>query len=93
MCFNPIAFTSFSKSCLPILDKYGTLSRVYLRNDHIWKGDLFSTNVESIEGDIRRGDEVLVYQNNLLIGSARADAPGWEWPNGPGRLGRAQHRL
>ena len=84
---------AFSKSCLPILDKYDTLSRVYLHNDHIWKGDLFSTNVESIGSDIRRGDEVLVYQNNQLIGSARADAPGWEWPNGPGRLGRAQHRL
>ncbi len=84
---------AFSKSCLPILDKYNTLSRIYLYDDHIWKGDLFSTNVESFKGDIRRGDEVLVYQNEQLIGSARADAPGWEWPNGPGRLGKGQHRI
>jgi len=64
-----------------------------LNKTHVWKGDLFSTNVDYIEGEIRRGDEVLVFQNDKLIGSARAEAPGWEWPDGPGRLGRAQHRL
>ena len=45
------------------------------------------------EGSIRIGDEVLVYQSNELIGSARAEAASWEWPNGPSRLARAQHRL
>ena len=84
---------AFSKFCLPILDKYETLSRVFLYDDHIWKGDLFSSNVDYVKGEIRRGDEVLVWQKNALIGSARAEAPGWEWPNGPGRLARAQHRL
>ena len=47
----------------------------------------------SVNGSIRIGDEVLVYQNGELIGSARAEAAGWEWPNGPSRLARAQHRL
>ena len=58
-----------------------------------WRGDLFSSNVISVNGSIRIGDEVLVYQNGELIGSARAEAAGWEWPNGPSRLARAQHRL
>ena len=84
---------AFSKSCLKILDEYDTLPKIFLNENHSWKGDLFSTNVSSISGEIRRGDEVLVFQNDELIGSARAEAPGWEWPNGPGRLGRAQHRL
>jgi hypothetical protein len=43
-----------------------------------------------IHGDL---DEVLVMQDGGLVGSARAEAPGWEWPDGPGRLARAQHRL
>ncbi len=84
---------AFSKSCLRILDEFDILPQVFLNDDHSWKGDLFSTNVKSVSGDIRRGDEVLVFQNNALIGSARAEAPGWEWPYGPGRLARAQHRL
>jgi archaeosine synthase len=84
---------AFSKSCLTILDEHNTLSKIHLNKTHVWKGDLFSTNVDYIEGEIRRGDEVLVFQNDKLIGSARAEAPGWEWPDGPGRLGRAQHRL
>ena len=58
-----------------------------------WRGDLFSSNVIYYQGSIRIGDEVLVYQNNQLIGSARAEAAGWEWPDGPSRLARAQHRL
>jgi len=84
---------AFSKSSLKVLDKYDTLPRIFLNENHNWKGDLFSTNVHAITGEIRRGDEVLVFQNDQLIGSARAEAPGWEWPNGPGRLGKAQHRL
>ena len=43
--------------------------------------------------NIRSGDEVLVFQEGVLVGSARAEAPGWEWPRGPGRLAKAKHRL
>ena len=84
---------AFSKSCLPLLDACDALPRVLLRTGVEWRGDLFATNVESAEAGIRAGDEVLVMQDGGLVGSARAEAPGWEWPNGPGRLARAHHRL
>jgi predicted RNA-binding protein len=92
--WNPrTARFAFSKSCLPLLDSCNALPRVSLKIGVDWRGDLFSTNVESAEEGIRAGDEVLVMQDGGLVGSARAEAPGWEWPDGPGRLARAQHRL
>ena len=78
--------------CLYCL-RSGKFPTVEISEGHKWKGDIFPTNIESIFGEIRMGDEVLVTQNNLLIGSARAVAPGWEWPFGPGRLAKARHRL
>ena len=54
---------------------------------------LQDSNVIKFKGSIRIGDEVLVYQDGNLVGSARAEAAGWEWPDGPSRLARAQHRL
>jgi len=84
---------SFSKSSLPMLDELGVLARVSLRNGIDWAGDIFSSNAESADCSIRSGDELLVFQGGKLIGSARAEAPGWEWPRGPGRLARARHRL
>lgn len=84
---------AFSKKSLPLLLESGKFPTVEISEGHKWKGDIFPTNIESIVGEIRMGDEVLVTQNNLLIGSARAVAPGWEWPFGPGRLAKARHRL
>jgi archaeosine synthase len=84
---------SFSKSSLPLLDELGVLPKVSLREGVDWVGDIFSSNTESADGSIRVGDEILVFQGGKLIGSARAEAPGWEWPHGPGRLARARHRL
>jgi len=84
---------SFSKACLASLDVCNALSRAHLTPETNWRGDVFSTNLSQVEGDICIGDEILVYQNNNLIGSARATAAGWEWPDGPGRLAKAQHRL
>ena len=57
------------------------------------RGDIFPTNLESVSGEIRLGEEIMVTQDGVLIGSARAVAPGWEWPSGPGRLAKARHRL
>jgi archaeosine synthase len=92
--WNPrIGRFSFSKACLPLLHESGKFPIVNLVDNFDWKGDLFSTNIKSKNGEIRVGDEVLVYQNGKLIGSARAEAAGWEWPEGPGRLAKAQHRL
>ncbi len=84
---------AFSKKSLPLLLESGKFPSVSISEGHDWKGDVFPTNIESFVGQIRMGDEVLVTQNEKLIGSARAVAPGWEWPHGPGRLAKARHRL
>ncbi len=84
---------AFSKACLPILLQTDTLPKAELAPEIDWKGELFSRNVISADSNIRVGDEILVMQNGLLVGSARAEAAGWEWPEGAGRLARSQHRL
>ncbi|MFL2493514.1 MAG: DUF5591 domain-containing protein [Candidatus Thalassarchaeum sp.] len=84
---------AFSKACLPLLLKADALPKAEILPELDWKGNLFSSNVISADSTIRVGDEVLVMQNGLLIGSARAEAAGWEWPDGAGRLARSQHRL
>ncbi|DAC62439.1 MAG TPA: DUF5591 domain-containing protein [Candidatus Thalassarchaeaceae archaeon] len=84
---------SFTKACLPLLAESGKFPEAHLVSGFNWRGDLFSSNVIEFKGSIRIGDEVLVYQDGNLVGSARAEAAGWEWPDGPSRLARAQHRL
>ena len=84
---------SFSKAALPILDACNALPRVELISNFDWRGDIFSTNVSKADRNIRTGDEILVFQDGTLVGSARAEASEWEWPNGPGRLAKAKHRL
>jgi predicted RNA-binding protein len=84
---------SFTKACLPLLAESGKFPEAHLISGVDWRGDLFASNVISIKGQIRIGDEIMVYQDSNLIGSARAEAAGWEWPDGPSRLARAQHRL
>lgn len=84
---------AFTKACLPLLHQAEALPKVELVSGLDWKGDLFSSNVISADSSIRVGDEVLVMQDGSLIGSARAIAAGWEWPEGAGRLAKSQHRL
>ena len=84
---------SFSKAALPILDACNALPRAELISNFEWRGDIFSTNVKKADRNIRTGDEILVFQDGILVGSARAEASEWEWPNGPGRLAKAKHRL
>jgi len=84
---------AFSKKALQLLESNDSMPRAHLAPNHKWVGDLFPTNVEEFQGEIRVGDEVLVYQDGKLVGSARAVAPQWEWPLGPGRLARTRHRL
>ncbi|MAK95163.1 MAG: hypothetical protein CL994_02305 [Euryarchaeota archaeon] len=84
---------AFSKACLPLLMQSGTFPIVELSPDLDWKGDLFSSNVIAADSNIRIGDEILVMQKDSLVGSARAEAAGWEWPEGAGRLAKSQHRL
>ena len=84
---------AFSKACLPLLMQSGTFPIAELSPDLDWKGDLFSSNVIAADSNIRIGDEILVIQKDSLVGSARAEAAGWEWPEGAGRLAKSQHRL
>ena len=84
---------AFSKAGIPLLMQSGTFPVVELSPDLDWKGDLFSSNVIAADSNIRVGDEILVIQNDSLVGSARAEAAGWEWPEGAGRLAKSQHRL
>ena len=84
---------AFSKKSLPLLYDSGRFPSVSILENHDWKGDIFPTNLESVSGEIRTGEEIMVTQDGVLIGSARAVAPGWEWPSGPGRLAKARHRL
>ncbi len=84
---------SFTKACLPLLAESRQFPEAHLASGFDWRGDLFASNVVEVKGHIRIGDEVLVYQDSNLVGSARAEAAGWEWPDGPSRLARAQHRL
>tara|TARA_Y100000746_G_scaffold43099_1_gene32544 strand:+ start:4185 stop:5966 length:1782 start_codon:yes stop_codon:yes gene_type:complete len=84
---------AFSKKCLPIIGKSGKFPKAHLIQNHKWIGDIFPTNIVNSEGEIRVGDEILVYQDDALVGSARAVASSWEWPEGPGRLARTRHRL
>ena len=84
---------SFSKHSLATLDELGVLKRVELLENSDWVGDIFPSNLLSHDASIKSGDEVLVFQHGALVGSARAIAPGWEWPHGPGRLAKSRHRL
>ena len=84
---------AFAKASLPLLEETRTLSRVHLNLGPDWKGDVFGPMVDSIEGDIRVGDDLLIMRDGNLLGSARSLASTWEYSGSPGRLARAKHRL
>ena len=42
---------------------------------------------------IKAGNDILVYQEGLPVGLARAVAPAWEWPTTGGRLAKSHQRL
>jgi archaeosine synthase len=92
--WNPIrASLSVSKAALPIMYEKGSLPVVEISMEGSWNGDIFGAMVVSYPENIRVGAEFLVVKDGDLIGSARAVAPGFEWPSTPGRLAKAQHRL
>ena len=84
---------SFSKLSLPILEKNRILKSVEIYEGMKWIGDIFPSYIQSYDRTIESGDELLVIQNGSLLGTARAVAPAWEWPHGPGRLAKSRHRL
>lgn len=84
---------SLPKAVIPTLDELDSLPTVHLRNNVVWKGDIFGSLVESYDPSIRAGSDILVYQDGVVVGLARAHAPAWEWPDTPGRLAKSHQRL
>ena len=84
---------AFPKGTLPNLAKCGTLSEVHLEDGPKLEGDIFSPMVNKVIGDIRVGDEVLLFRAGNLLGSARSVTAKWEYFGGPGRVAKTKHRL
>ncbi len=84
---------SFSKAAIMILHENKSLSKMELKSGLKWKGDIFYSNIESFDSDIKAGNDVIVYQDGLPVGLARAVAPAWEWPITGGRLAKSHQRL
>ena len=82
-----------SKSSLETMRKLKILKSVEIHPDLDWIGDIFPSMISHHDKSILVGDEVLVLQGGKLIGSARSIAPGWEWPQGPGKLAKSRHRI
>lgn len=84
---------SFSKAAIPILHENNSLSKMVLKSGIKWKGDIFYSNIEDFDSDIKAGNDILVYQEGNPVGLARAVAPAWEWPTSGGRLAKSHQRL
>ena len=84
---------SFSKAAIPILHENNSLSKMELKSGIKWKGDIFYSNIEDFDSDIKSGNDILVYQEGNPVGLARAVAPAWEWPTSGGRLAKSHQRL
>ena len=84
---------SFSKAAIPVLHENKSLSKMELKSGMKWKGDIFYSNIDSFDSDIKAGNDILVYQDGLPVGLARAVAPAWEWPTTGGRLAKSHQRI
>ena len=83
---------SFSRAAVDLLHHHQALKAVVLREDVVWKGDVFAQLVERADPAIRRGDDLRVLQGGECIGLARAVAAGWEWMGTPGTLAKSHQR-
>ena len=84
---------SLAKSSIPILAENKSLKEIVIKSEIEWKGDVFTGIVENFDDGIISGDDLLVIQNSLPIGLARATASGWEWSTTPGMVAKAHQRL
>ena len=84
---------SMTKAALPRLLEGNCLPKIHLHEGIKWRGDVFSSILESHDSDIREGGELLVLQGGKLLGSARASVSAWGWPNTPGKLAKGHQRL
>ena len=84
---------SLAKSAIPIIAANSSLKKIHLRPDISWKGDIFSSILDRYDSGIHSGDDLLVMQDNLPVGLARATASGWEWSTTPGMIAKGHQRL
>lgn len=83
---------SFSRAAVDHLHQHQALKVVVLREDVVWKGDVFAQLVKEADPTIRMGDDLRVLQGGECIGLARAVAAGWEWAGTPGTLAKSHQR-
>jgi len=83
---------SFSRAAIDWLHEHQALPEIQLKDDVVWRGDVFAQMVASYDPSIRRGDDLRVVQNGNVVGLARAVASGWEWGGTPGTLARSHQR-
>ena len=84
---------SLAKSSIPIIAANSSLKKIHLSPDISWKGDIFFSILDSYDSGIHSGDDLLVMQDNLPVGLARATASGWEWSTTPGMIAKGHQRL
>jgi len=84
---------AFAKGTLDLLAKESTLCEVHLIDGPKLEGDIFSPMIKQVLGDIRIGDEILLFRSGELIGSARSLASKWEYFGSPGMVAKTKHRL
>jgi predicted RNA-binding protein len=84
---------AFAKSTLPNLSECKTLGEVHLVDGPKLEGDIFSPMIDKVVGDLREGDEVLIFRSGKLLGSARSVTSKWEYFGSPGRVAKTKHRL
>ena len=83
---------SFSKSSIDLLFEHDALPVIRIKSGLTWKGDVFSHMIEEYDPSIRQGDDLLVVQDEKVLGLARAVAAGWEWKGTPGTLAKSHQR-
>ncbi len=84
---------SLAKSSIPIIAANSSLKKIHLNSDISWKGDIFSSILDSYDLGINSGDDLLVMQDGQPVGLARATASGWEWSTTPGMIAKGHQRL
>tara|TARA_B100001750_G_C15484510_1_gene587502 strand:+ start:99 stop:1862 length:1764 start_codon:yes stop_codon:yes gene_type:complete len=84
---------AFAKGVLNLLAESKTLTEVHLIDGPKLEGDIFSPMIEKVVGDVRIGDEILLFRSGKLIGSARSIASKWEYFGSPGMVAKTKHRL
>ena len=83
---------SFSRAAVDWLHEHNALRVVELKENVVWRGDVFSQMVQRFDPSIRLGDDLRVVQSGEIIGLARAVAHGWEWGGTPGTLAKSHQR-